>query len=208
MKNNIPGIFQSSGHTGVVASSKIVGGIFFATDELLGVEECAVRARPDFIDYRRLQVQKHRTRHMLACTGLTEEGVECIIPTSQCLITLHLPVWLLVQPMIFMQQERSSSGSQSSSSSSSSSYPLYHFFFFCPSCKLIKAHESWQSWASGLDIVPLLISKQEIWQLRRRRISKQLSNMTKRSKLYQREFVLDLDLNCRFFWTWIPCSRQ
>jgi hypothetical protein len=101
MKNNIPGIFQSSGHTGVVASSKIVGGIFFATDELLGVEECAVRARPDFIDYRRLQVQKHRTRHMLACTGLTEEGVECIIPTSQCLITLHLPVWLHVQPMIF-----------------------------------------------------------------------------------------------------------
>jgi hypothetical protein len=38
---------------------------------------------------------------MLACTGLTEEGVECIIPTSQCLITLHLPVWLYVQPMIF-----------------------------------------------------------------------------------------------------------
>jgi hypothetical protein len=38
---------------------------------------------------------------MLACTGLTEEGVECIIPTSQCLITLHLPVWLHVQPMIF-----------------------------------------------------------------------------------------------------------
>jgi hypothetical protein len=38
---------------------------------------------------------------MLACTGLTEEGVECIIPTSQCLITLHLPVWLHVKPMIF-----------------------------------------------------------------------------------------------------------
>jgi hypothetical protein len=48
---------------------------------------------------------------------------------------------------------------------------LYHFFFFCPSCKLIKVHESWQPWGSGPDIEPLLISRQEIWQFRRRRIS-------------------------------------
>ena len=41
-----------------------------------------------------LQIHEDCSRDMLACTSLTEEGVEGIIPSSNSLVRGHLPIWL------------------------------------------------------------------------------------------------------------------
>lgn len=50
---------------GVVAPSIVVGSIFFATDELLWVEECAVGPGPDLI-WRKLRTHE-RHWHKIHC---------------------------------------------------------------------------------------------------------------------------------------------
>mmetsp|Transcript_22298 Transcript_22298/g.60914 ORF Transcript_22298/g.60914 Transcript_22298/m.60914 type:complete len:213 (-) Transcript_22298:277-915(-) len=50
----------------VMAARKVVGRVLFSRDELLGMEELAVRARANLIDYRRLQVHEDAPRHVLA----------------------------------------------------------------------------------------------------------------------------------------------
>jgi hypothetical protein len=80
--------------TGVVAAGEVVGGIFLAADELLGVEELAVGASAHFVDHGGLQVQEHATRDVLAGAGLAEEGVEGIVSASHRLVTWHLPIRL------------------------------------------------------------------------------------------------------------------
>ena len=79
--------------TGVVTTSKVVGSILLATDELLRVEELAVSASPHLINHSGLEINKHGTGDMLPSTSLTEEGVESII-TSNSLITGHLTISL------------------------------------------------------------------------------------------------------------------
>ena len=75
----------------VVAAGEVVGGIFHAADEVLGVEELEIRAGADLVDHGGLQVQEHAPRHMLAGTRLPEEGVERVVsaPTVLSLESAH-----------------------------------------------------------------------------------------------------------------------
>lgn len=77
-----------------MATSKIVGCIFLATDELFRVEELAVHPSPDFINNSWLKIYKDSTRYMLPCSSLTEEGVEGVITPTNCLVTWHLSIGL------------------------------------------------------------------------------------------------------------------
>ena len=55
---------------------------------LLWVEETLVGSLPDLVHHTWLQVHEHSTRHVLATSGLAEEGGEAVI--SCCLgIRLH-----------------------------------------------------------------------------------------------------------------------
>jgi hypothetical protein len=81
-------------HTCVVATSEVVGSILLATDELLRVEELAVSTSPNLINHSWLKINKDSTRDMLPSTGLTEEGVESIIPSPNSLVTGHLAIRL------------------------------------------------------------------------------------------------------------------
>jgi len=62
-----------------VATGKVVSCILLPRDELLGVEELAVRASANLVDDSRLKVDEDGPRHMLAGTGLAEERVEGIM---------------------------------------------------------------------------------------------------------------------------------
>lgn len=77
-----------------MAAGEVVGGIFLAADELLGVEELAVRAGADLIDHGGLQLQHHAARNVLARPGLAEEGIEGVVPASHRLVARHLPIRL------------------------------------------------------------------------------------------------------------------
>jgi hypothetical protein len=62
-----------------VATGKVVSRVLLPRDELLRVEELAVRACAHLIDDRGLKVDKNGPRHMLARAGLAEERVERIM---------------------------------------------------------------------------------------------------------------------------------
>jgi hypothetical protein len=79
---------------GIMATSKVVGGIFFATDQLLWVKKLPICSGSNFINDSWLQIQKHGTRNMLTGTCLTEKCVECIISTANGLVTRHLSIRL------------------------------------------------------------------------------------------------------------------
>lgn len=80
--------------TGIVATSKVVDCIFFATNELLRVEELSVSSSAHFINNSGLQIYKHSSWNMLPSASLAEKGVEGIISASHCLVTWHLPIRL------------------------------------------------------------------------------------------------------------------
>lgn len=67
---------QRGALTGVVAAGEVVGGVFLAGEELLGVEEAAVVARSDLVDHGGLEVNEEGPRDVLSGAGLAEEGVE------------------------------------------------------------------------------------------------------------------------------------
>lgn len=77
-----------------MATSKVVGGILLAADELLRVKQLSVRSCADLIYHGGLQIQKHCSRHVLVSSRLRKEGAECIISLAQASITWHLPIWL------------------------------------------------------------------------------------------------------------------
>ena len=62
-----------------MATGKVVSRILLPGDELLWVKELAVWASAHLIDDSGLKVDKDGPRHMLARTGLAEEGVEGIM---------------------------------------------------------------------------------------------------------------------------------
>merc|ERR1711871_814289 len=78
----------------VVATSVVVGGVFLAGDQLLGVVQLAVRASADLVNHGGLQVDVHGTGHVLASTSLREEGVESVVTTADGLVGRHLAVRL------------------------------------------------------------------------------------------------------------------
>jgi hypothetical protein len=79
---------------GVVTTSVVVGGIFLASDQLLGVEELAVGASADFIDDSWFQVNVDGTGDVLASAGFAEEGVERVITSTNGLVRWHLTIGL------------------------------------------------------------------------------------------------------------------
>merc|ERR1719324_197716 len=78
----------------VVATGEVVRGILLTGDELLRVEQLAVRTSTDLVNHSRLQVDEDATRHVLAGTRLGEEGVERIVTTTDRLVARHLAVRL------------------------------------------------------------------------------------------------------------------
>merc|ERR1711938_76359 len=72
----------------------VVGRVLLARDDLLGVEELAVRARADLVADRRLEVDVDRARHVLAGARLREEGVEGVVAAADGLVRRHLAVRL------------------------------------------------------------------------------------------------------------------
>ena len=66
-------VFRKAGRgltDGVVATGVVVGGVLLAGDELLRVEQLAVGAGADLVDYRRLEVDVDGARNVLASAGL------------------------------------------------------------------------------------------------------------------------------------------
>jgi hypothetical protein len=59
-----------------VATSIIVGSILLAADQELGVEELAVGAGPDLVDWGRVEVDEDRPRDVFAVASLGEEGLK------------------------------------------------------------------------------------------------------------------------------------
>lgn len=60
---------------GVVAASVVVGGILLAAEHVLRVEERTVRAGPDLVDRRGVQVEEDGPRDVFAIARLAEEGL-------------------------------------------------------------------------------------------------------------------------------------
>jgi hypothetical protein len=79
---------------GVVTSGEVIGGIFLSGDELFGVEELSVGSGSDLIDDGGLEIEEDGAGHVLAGTGLAEEGVEGIITASNGLVGWHLAIGL------------------------------------------------------------------------------------------------------------------
>jgi hypothetical protein len=63
----------------VMAAGIVVGGVFLAGDQLLGVEQLTVGAGADLVDDGRLQVDHDGTGDVLAGAGLREESIEAAV---------------------------------------------------------------------------------------------------------------------------------
>jgi hypothetical protein len=79
---------------GVVTAGVVVGCVFLAGDELLGVEELAVGSGADLIDDGGLEVDEAAAGDVLSGTSLGEEGVERVVATTDGLVGGHLTVGL------------------------------------------------------------------------------------------------------------------
>jgi len=78
----------------VMTTGIVVGSVFLARNNLLGMVKLAVMSRADFVANSWLQVNENSTRNMLSSTSLGEKGVKGVISTTNCLIRRHLPIWL------------------------------------------------------------------------------------------------------------------
>ena len=77
-----------------MAAREVVRGVLLSGDELLGVEQLAVRSRAHLVDHGRLEVEEHRAGHVLAGSRLGEEGVEGVVASSDRLVRGHLAIGL------------------------------------------------------------------------------------------------------------------
>lgn len=80
--------------TCVVASCKVVCCVFFAADELFGVEQLAVSPGPDLIDDGRFQIQEDGAWDVLSGPSLTEKRVEGVVSATNCFVAWHLSIRL------------------------------------------------------------------------------------------------------------------
>lgn len=88
--NSVQGQIDDLLANGVMASSIIVGSVFFAGYQLLGMEQLTVGSGAHFIDHRRLQVDENSSWYMFAGTSFAEERVVWIIATADRLLRWHL----------------------------------------------------------------------------------------------------------------------
>ena len=79
---------------GVVAPGVVVGGVLFASHQLLWVEQLPVCSSPDLVNDGGLQINKDSSRNMLTSSSLREEGVEAVISSSNGLVRGHLTIRL------------------------------------------------------------------------------------------------------------------
>jgi len=79
---------------GVMASSEVVGSVFFTRDELLWMEELSVSSGSNFINDGWFKIKEDGSWDVLTSTSLGEEGVESVITTTDGFIGWHLTVWL------------------------------------------------------------------------------------------------------------------
>ena len=77
-----------------MTTGEVVGSIFLAADELLGMKQLAVRAGPHLVDDGGFQIHENRAWDVLSGPGLAEEGVEGVIAASDGLVARHLAIWL------------------------------------------------------------------------------------------------------------------
>jgi hypothetical protein len=77
-----------------VTTGVVVGSIFLAGDDLLGVVELTVGTSADFVAHTWLKIHIHSTGNVLASTSLREKGVEGIIASSYSLVGGHLTIGL------------------------------------------------------------------------------------------------------------------
>lgn len=61
---------------GVMAARIVVGGILLAADKVFRMEERAVRASANLVNWPRVEVDEERAGNMLATARLGEEGLE------------------------------------------------------------------------------------------------------------------------------------
>lgn len=80
--------------TGIMTTGEIVGGVFLAADELLGVEELTVGAGPHFIDDGGFKIHEHGARHVFSGAGLAEKRVEGIVSSADGFVARHLSIRL------------------------------------------------------------------------------------------------------------------
>lgn len=80
--------------TCVVASGEVVRSVFFATDELLWVEQLTVCSGPHLINDGGLKVKEHGAGDVLSSPRFTEESVEGIVSAAHSFVTWHLAIRL------------------------------------------------------------------------------------------------------------------
>ena len=78
----------------VVAASVVVGGVLFARDELLRMEQLAVGSSANLVHHGGFQVDHDGPRDVLPGPGLAEEGVERVICCADRRVGRHQSVWL------------------------------------------------------------------------------------------------------------------
>jgi hypothetical protein len=72
VENQVNNLFANR----VVATSIVIGSVFLARNQLLGMVELAVGASTNFIAYTGLKIDENSTRDVLAGTSFREEGVK------------------------------------------------------------------------------------------------------------------------------------
>ena len=78
----------------VMTTGIVVGSIFFTGDELLWMEQLAVRSCADLVDHSWFQVHENCSGDVFASSSFAEEGVERVVSTSNGLVGGHLSVRL------------------------------------------------------------------------------------------------------------------
>jgi hypothetical protein len=79
---------------GVVTTGVVVGSIFFASNQLFGVEQLSVGTSSDFIDDSGFKIEEDSSGDVLASSSFREKGVESIITVSNSLVRGHLAIRL------------------------------------------------------------------------------------------------------------------
>ena len=79
---------------GVVTSGVVVGSVFLAGDDLLGVVELSVGAGSDLVTDGGFEIDVDGSGHVLASSSFGEEGVEGIVTSADGLVGRHLTVGL------------------------------------------------------------------------------------------------------------------
>lgn len=83
-----------------MASGEVIGGVFFAADELLRVEQLTVSSGPHLIDDGGFQIQEHGAGDVLSGSGFTEESVEGVVSASDGFVTRHLTIRLQIPKLV------------------------------------------------------------------------------------------------------------